>query len=105
MYKLPGNLLLDVMVDKLERHFACPTWIVDGVSQATYLNKVHALPGEEIVRIAALYDAPLKGFRRTDTTLQTNDWFQTGIRKYHLLERSFSPTPTSGQGTLALPST
>lgn len=87
-YKLPGTLL-DVMVDKFQRHFDCPIWIVDGASQADYLNKVHPIPVEEIVRIARYYDAPIAGFTRTEKIMATSrDWYQTGCRSYHLLQRN-----------------
>lgn len=85
MYRLPGRLL-DVMVDKLQRHFKCPIWIVDGVSQGQYLREVHTretkFPQEEEARIAAMYDAPIRGFRRTKNSIMM------AHRKYHRLVRN-----------------
>jgi len=91
MYRLTGRLL-DVMVDKLERHFNCPTWIIDGASQGKYLRQVHPkkipFPEEELARIEATYNAPVQGFVRTGET------YEVDYRVYHRIMRI--PEPKAG---------
>ncbi len=90
MFRLPGKLL-DVMIHKLEAHFACPTWIVDGATQGAYLRKIHPqgtlFPEGEQNRIAAMYDAPIPGFRRTSQTW-SDHLDSTPSRSYFRLEKN-----------------